>query len=77
MIGARQAMNANKRSIAPYLRRPGATALVHRLSENANIVWENSRPGVMDRLGIGYDALRAVNPKPIYAAVSGLGKSGP
>jgi len=72
-----QAMNANKRSLALDLRRPSAIELVKTLAEGADIVWENFRPGVMDRLGIGYDVLRAVNPKLIYAAVSGFGQNGP
>ncbi len=77
MAPAWQAMNANKRSIALDLRRPSAVDLVHQLARDADIVWENFRPGVMDRLGIGYDALRAVNPTLIYAAVSGFGQNGP
>lgn len=77
MAPAWQAMNANKRSLALDLRRPTAIELVMRLARDADIVWENFRPGVMDRLGIGYDALRAVNPALIYAAVSGFGQNGP
>ena len=72
-----QAMNANKRSLPLDLRQPGAVAVVKRLVETADIVWENFRPGVMDRLGIGYEALRAINPTLIYAAVSGFGQNGP
>ncbi len=72
-----QAMNANKRSIALNLRRPAAVELVKRLAREADIVWENFRPGVMDRLGLGYEALRAVSPSLIYAAVSGFGQNGP
>ena len=77
MAPAWQAMNANKRSLALDLRRPAAVDLVHRLAKDADIVWENFRPGVMDRLGIGEAALRAVNPALIYAAVSGFGQTGP
>ena len=77
MAPAWQAMNANKRSLTLDLRQPGAVEVVHRLVEKADIVWENFRPGVMDRLGIGYDALRAINPTLIYAAVSGFGQDGP
>jgi len=72
-----QAMNANKRSLALDLRRPSAVELVKRLARDADIVWENFRPGVMDRLGIGYEMLKAVNPMLIYAAVSGFGQNGP
>ena len=72
-----QAMNANKRSLALDLRRPGAVEVVKRLVAGADIVWENFRPGVMDRLGIGYEALRAIRPTLIYAAVTGFGQGGP
>lgn len=72
-----QAMNANKRSLALDLRKPSAVELVKRLTEDADIVWENFRPGVMDRLGIGYEVLKAINPTLIYAAVSGFGQNGP
>nr|WP_158746358.1 CoA transferase [Acidisphaera sp. L21] len=72
-----QAMNANKRSLALDLRQPDAIEIVRRLAKTADIVWENFRPGVMDRLGIGYDALRDINPTLIYVAVSGFGQSGP
>jgi crotonobetainyl-CoA:carnitine CoA-transferase CaiB-like acyl-CoA transferase len=72
-----QAVNANKRSLALDLRQPSAITLVKRLVQDADIVWENFRPGVMDKLGIGYDALRAIKPTLIYAAVSGFGQNGP
>jgi crotonobetainyl-CoA:carnitine CoA-transferase CaiB-like acyl-CoA transferase len=71
------AVNGNKRSLTLDLRKPEAVAIVQRLVAKADVVWENFRPGVMDRLGIGYDALTAVNPRLIYCAVSGFGHSGP
>jgi crotonobetainyl-CoA:carnitine CoA-transferase CaiB-like acyl-CoA transferase len=71
------AVNGNKRSLTLDLRKPEAVAIVQRLVAKADVVWENFRPGVMDRLGIGYDALAAVNPRLIYCAVSGFGHSGP
>jgi len=71
------AINANKRSIALDLKRPEAIAVVERLVAGVDVVMENFRPGVMDKLGIGYDALSAVNPQLIYCAVSGFGHSGP
>jgi crotonobetainyl-CoA:carnitine CoA-transferase CaiB-like acyl-CoA transferase len=71
------AVNGNKRSLTLDLRKPEAVAIVQRLAAKADVVWENFRPGVMDRLGIGYDALAAVNPRLIYCAVSGFGHSGP
>jgi len=71
------AINANKRSIALDLKRPQAIEVVKRLVEGADVVCENFRPGVMAKLGIGYEALAAVNPRLIYCALSGFGHSGP
>lgn len=70
-------VNANKRSLTLDLTRPQAVEIVKRLAERADIVWENFRPGVMDRFGLGYDALRAINQRLIYCAVSGFGQNGP
>ena len=71
------AVNANKRSVTLDLRKPAAVEVVKRLVAGADVVWENFRPGVMDRLGLGYDALTAINPRLIYCAVSGFGHTGP
>jgi crotonobetainyl-CoA:carnitine CoA-transferase CaiB-like acyl-CoA transferase len=71
------AVNANKRSITLDLRKPAAIEVVKRLVPTADVVWENFRPGVMDRLGLGYETLAALNPRLIYCAVSGFGHSGP
>jgi crotonobetainyl-CoA:carnitine CoA-transferase CaiB-like acyl-CoA transferase len=71
------AVNANKRSITLDLRKPAAIEVIRRLVPTADVVWENFRPGVMDRLGLGYDALSAINPRLIYCAVSGFGHTGP
>jgi crotonobetainyl-CoA:carnitine CoA-transferase CaiB-like acyl-CoA transferase len=71
------AVNANKRSITLDLRKPEAIEIVKRLVPGADVVWENFRPGVMERLGLGYDALSAINPRLIYCAVSGFGHTGP
>jgi crotonobetainyl-CoA:carnitine CoA-transferase CaiB-like acyl-CoA transferase len=71
------AVNGNKRSITLDMRRPEAVAIVKRLVVTADVVWENFRPGVMDKLGLGYDVLSAINPKLIYCAVSGFGHTGP
>ena len=70
-------MNANKQSIAVDLKNPEATEILKELVKEADIVWENFRPGVADRLHIGYDELKKVNPKIIYCAVSGFGQTGP
>ena len=71
------AVNGNKRSVTLDLRRPEAVEVVKRLVPTADVVWENFRPGVMDKLGLGYDTLAALNPRLIYCAVSGFGHTGP
>ena len=71
------AVNGNKRSITLDLRRPEAVEVVRRLAARADVVWENFRPGVMDRLGLGYETLAQVNPRLVYCAVSGFGHTGP
>jgi crotonobetainyl-CoA:carnitine CoA-transferase CaiB-like acyl-CoA transferase len=71
------AVNGNKRNIELDLKDPKAIEIVKRLAAKADIVAENFRPGVMDRLGIGYEALSEINPKLIYCGVSGFGREGP
>jgi crotonobetainyl-CoA:carnitine CoA-transferase CaiB-like acyl-CoA transferase len=71
------AVNGNKRSITLDLRRPEAVEVVKRLVAGADVVWENFRGGVMDRLGLGYEPLSAINPRLVYCAVSGFGRTGP
>ena len=71
------AINSNKRNIALDLTKPEAAAIVKRLALKADVVMENFRPGVMEKLGIGWPQLREVNPRLIYAAVSGFGHNGP
>lgn len=70
-------LNRNKRSIALDLKVDGAAEIVKRLVQTYDIVLEQFRPGVMDRLGIGYEALSAVNPQLIYCALTGYGQTGP
>ena len=70
-------LNAGKRSLALDLKNAEAIKLVRRLVAETDIVVENFRPGVMDRLGLGYDALREINPRLIYCSISGYGQSGP
>ena len=72
-----QAINGNKRSLTLDLQKPDAIAIVKKLAAQVDVVMENFRPGVMDKLGIGYEALSAINPKLIYCAVSGFGQTGP
>jgi crotonobetainyl-CoA:carnitine CoA-transferase CaiB-like acyl-CoA transferase len=71
------AVNGNKRSITMDLKQPKALEVIKRLVPKVDVVMENFRPGVMDKLGIGYDTLKAINPRLIYAAVSGFGQVGP
>src|SRR6201988_1777762 len=72
-----QAVNGNKRSLTLDLSKPEAIAIVKQLADQADVVMENFRPGVMDKLGIGYEALSAINPQLIYCAISGFGQTGP
>jgi crotonobetainyl-CoA:carnitine CoA-transferase CaiB-like acyl-CoA transferase len=71
------AMNRNKRSLALNLKSPQALELLYELVPHVDVVTENYRPGVMDRLGLGYDKLAAINPALVYASGSGFGSSGP
>jgi crotonobetainyl-CoA:carnitine CoA-transferase CaiB-like acyl-CoA transferase len=71
------AINGNKRSLTLDLQKPAAIEIINRLAARADVVMENFRPGVMDRLGIGYQALRAINPRLIYCCISGFGSTGP
>jgi crotonobetainyl-CoA:carnitine CoA-transferase CaiB-like acyl-CoA transferase len=77
MAPAWLAINGNKRSLTLDLQKPAAIEIVNRLAARADVVMENFRPGVMDRLGVGYDALRTINPRLIYCAISGFGATGP
>lgn len=69
--------NAGKRSITLDLKHPDAKPIVHQLVKDADLVVENFKAGTMDRLGYGWEALREVNPKLIYCAVTGFGQTGP
>ena len=69
--------NRNKRSLAIDLKAPESAAVVRRLIARADVLCENFRPGVADKLGFGYDAARAVKPDIVYAAASGFGPDGP
>jgi formyl-CoA transferase len=71
------AQNAGKRSVTLNLKAEDGKALLKRLVESADVLVENFRPGVMDRLGVGYEVLRAINPHLIYCAISGFGQDGP
>jgi crotonobetainyl-CoA:carnitine CoA-transferase CaiB-like acyl-CoA transferase len=66
------AMNRNKRSLAVDMKHPDGIALVQRLVDGADVLVENFRPGAMDRLGLGYAALSARNPRLIYCSCKGF-----
>src|SRR3546814_616807 len=70
-------LNRGKQSIAIDLKEPDAVERLKPLIVRADVVIEQFRPGVMDRLGLGYDALRRMNEKLIYCAITGYGQSGP
>jgi crotonobetainyl-CoA:carnitine CoA-transferase CaiB-like acyl-CoA transferase len=69
-------INIGKESVALDLKSEGGLAAARRLVAGADIVVENFRPGVMDRLGLGYEAAKALNPGIIYCSVSGFGQTG-
>ncbi|HJM94367.1 MAG: CoA transferase [Alphaproteobacteria bacterium] len=71
------AQNANKRSIAVDLKTPEGKEIVRRLAVQADVLTENFRPGVMDRLELGAEQLKRANPALIYCAISGYGQDGP
>ena len=71
------ALNRDKRSLALDLKKPGGADVLRRLAAGADVLLESFRPGVMDRLGVGYEALRAINPRLIYCAITGYGQTGP
>ena len=70
-------INRNKRSICIDLKTPEGLKIARDLVSTADVVVENARPGVMERLGLGYEALRQDNPGLIYASVTGFGQTGP
>jgi len=69
--------NRGKRSIAVNLKEPDGLAIVHRLARQADVAMDNMRPGVADRLGVGYETLSGLNPRLIYSSVTAFGSSGP
>lgn len=71
------AQNSNKKSVTLNTKSPEGKELFLRLAKDADVVIENFRPGVMDRLGIGYKVLREINPGIVYCGISGFGQTGP
>ena len=70
-------MNRNKRSVAIDLKTAGGVRVLKRLAQSADVLTENYRKGALDRLGLGFDALHALNPALIYCSISGYGRTGP
>ena len=70
-------VNRNKRAIALDLTTEAGAGVVRRLAQGADVFVENYRPGSLDRMGLGYSDLRKVNPRLVYASVSGFGLDGP
>jgi len=70
-------INRNKRSLALELKTAKGVEVFLRLAKDADVVLESFRPGVVDRLGIGFEAVKAVNPRVVYCSISGYGQDGP
>ncbi len=70
-------LNRSKKSLSLDLKKPEGVEVVKQLVKEYDVVIEQFRPGVMDRLGVGYDALKAVNPGVIYCSITGYGQTGP
>ena len=71
------ALNRNKRSIGINLSGDAGRSVLHRFVANADVLMENFRPGVMERLGVGYASLSELNPRLIFASINGVGATGP
>jgi crotonobetainyl-CoA:carnitine CoA-transferase CaiB-like acyl-CoA transferase len=71
------AWNRNKRSLAVNLKAPAAKTILYRIGEQADVVVQNFRPGVLAKLGFGYDDFCKINPRVIYCSGSGYGETGP
>ena len=70
-------MNRNKRSLSLNVQKPEGKEIFLRLAKDADVIIENMRPGVVDRLGVGYETVRAINPRVVYCSISGFGQDGP
>ncbi|HEV8690388.1 MAG TPA: CaiB/BaiF CoA-transferase family protein [Ideonella sp.] len=73
----RTLVQRNKRALRLNLKQPEGVAVLHALARQADVLVEGFRPGVMDRLGVGYETLAALNPKLVFCSITGYGQSGP
>ena len=71
------AINRNKESLAIDLKNPEDVATLKRLLERADVLVQNFRPGVIERLGLDYEVVKAINPRLVYASITGYGDEGP
>jgi alpha-methylacyl-CoA racemase len=74
---AHTALNRGKRSLVLDLRTPGGGDVLRRLAAGADVVVESHKPGALDALGLGYDAMRAINPRLVWCSLTGFGSTGP
>lgn len=70
-------INRNKRSLTLNFKEPQAVEIFSKLVEDTDVIVENFTPGVMERLGLGYETIKAANPKIVYCSISGFGQTGP
>ncbi|MGJ7574592.1 CaiB/BaiF CoA transferase family protein [Variovorax sp. RB2P76] len=73
----RALLHRNKRALRLDLKQPEGVAVLHALARDADVLIESFRPGVTDRLGVGYEALARINPKLVYCSITGYGQTGP
>lgn len=74
---AHVALNRGKRSLTLDLKKPQAADVLRRLATDVDVLVESQRPGMLDQMGVGYDALRALNPRLVWCSLTGFGQSGP
>src|SRR4030042_1405466 len=76
-VAAFDALNRNKRSMGLNLKSDKGQEIFHKLAQSADVVVEGFRPGVVKRLGIDYEKIKAINPRTVYCSLSGYGQDGP
>jgi crotonobetainyl-CoA:carnitine CoA-transferase CaiB-like acyl-CoA transferase len=70
-------VNRNKKSLRLDLKQAAGVAVFMRMAKDADVIFESFRPGVVDKLGVGYEAVRTINPRIVYCAITGYGQTGP